>query len=67
MLLLGLPVEARLMFFNSYILPIFDYADIIWGDTGKVALIEQLQVLKNKAVRTILDLPYPLAHRPLRP
>ena len=62
-----LPLDARLIFFNSYILPIFDYADIIWGDKGKAALIEQLQVLKNKAVRIILDLPYPLAHRPLRP
>ena len=62
-----LPLDARLIIFNSYVLPIFDYADIIWGDKGKVALIEQLQVLKNKAVRIILDLPYPLAHRPLRP
>ena len=50
-----LPLEARLMFLNSYILPIFDYADIIWGDRGNVALIEQLQVLQNKAARIILD------------
>ena len=31
--------------------------DIIWEDTGNVALIEQLQVLQNKAARIILDLP----------
>ena len=32
------------MFFSSYILPIFDYADIIWGDRGNVALMDQLHV-----------------------
>ena len=32
-----LPIHNRL-FFNSYILPIFDYADIIWG-------IEEIQPL----------------------
>lgn len=35
----------------------FDYADIIWGDRGNVALLKQLQVLQNKALHTILDLP----------
>ena len=42
------------MFFNSYTLPIFNYADIIWGDRDNAALMEQLQVPQNKA---ILDLP----------
>ena len=44
------------MFFSSYILPIFDYADIIWGDSGNVALMDQLHVPQNKAARVILDL-----------
>ena len=26
-----LPLDARLLFFNSYFLPLFDYADIVWG------------------------------------
>ena len=39
------------MFFNSYLLPIFDYADIIWRDRGNVASMEQ-----NKAARMILHL-----------
>ena len=52
-----LPLEARLLFFNSYILPIFDYADVIWGDRGNVALMKQLQVLQNKAERITQDLP----------
>mgnify|MGYP001795992677 CR=1 FL=1 len=53
-----LPLEARLLFFNSYILPIFGYADIIWGDRGNKTLMSQLQILRNKAARVILDLPY---------
>ena len=52
-----LPLEARLVFFNSYILPVFDYADIIWGDRGNKTLMSQLQNLHNKAARIILDLP----------
>ena len=35
----------------------FDYADIIWGDRGNVASLKKLQVLQNKAVHIILDLP----------
>ena len=45
------------MFFNSFILPLFDYGDIIWGDRGNASLISELQVLQNKAARLILDLP----------
>ena len=52
-----LPLEARLLFFNSYILPIFDYADIIWWDRGNKTSMSQLQILHNKAARIILDLP----------
>ena len=44
------------MFFNSYILSIFDYADIVWGDRGNVSLMTQLQVLQNKVARIILPL-----------
>ena len=52
-----LPLNARIMFFNSFILPIFDYGDIIWGDRGNASLMSELQVLQNKAARLILDLP----------
>ena len=44
------------MFFSSYILPIFDYADIIWGDRGNVALMNQLHVPQNKVAHVILYL-----------
>ena len=29
-----LPLSARIMFFNSFILPLFDYGDIIWGNAS---------------------------------
>ena len=52
-----LPLDARLLFFNSYVLPLFDYADIVWGDRGNSTLMLQLQSLHNKAAKIILDLP----------
>ena len=52
-----LPLNARIMFFNSFILPLFDYGDIIWGDRGNASLMSELQVLQNKTARLILDLP----------
>lgn len=52
-----LPHKARIMFFNSFVLPLFEYADIVWGDRGNVTLMSELQVLHNNAARIILDLP----------
>ena len=52
-----LTLDARLLFFNSYVLPLFDYADIVWGDRGNSTLMLQLQSLHNKAAKIILDLP----------
>ena len=43
--------------FNSFILPLFDYAYIIWGDRGNATLMTELQILHIKGVRIILDLP----------
>lgn len=36
---------AQLTFFNSFILPLFYYGDIIWGDRGNVTLMAELQIL----------------------
>ena len=52
-----LALNARITFFNGFILPLFDYGDIIWGDGGNAYLMSELQVLQNKAARLILDLP----------
>ena len=43
--------------FNSYVLPLFHYADIVWGDRGNSTLMLQLQSLHNKAAKKFLDLP----------
>ena len=52
-----LPLNGRIMFFNSFILPLFDYGDIIWRDRGNASLMSELQVLQNKTARLILDFP----------
>ena len=36
-------------------LPIFDYADLVWGDKDNVSLIKELKILQNKAAKLILD------------
>ena len=53
-----IPLKARLTIYNSLILPLFDNADIIWGDKNNTTLMDQLQILQNKAAKTILDAPY---------
>lgn len=50
-------IHVSLTFLNSFILPLFGYGDIIWGDRGNVSLMSELQVLHNKAAHLILDLP----------
>ncbi len=50
-----LPLKARLVFYNSLVLPVFDYADLIWGDNGNITLMEDLQILQNKAAKIIID------------
>ena len=50
-----LPLYARLTFYHSMILPIFDYNDIIWGDKNNAKLMNDLQVQQNKAAKIILD------------
>ena len=37
-----LPFSARLLFYNSLVMPLFDYADLVWGDKHNVALMTSL-------------------------
>ena len=39
-----LPLHSRILFYNSYILPNFDCADIVWGDRGNETLMSDLQI-----------------------
>lgn len=50
------PVMPGYFFYNSsVVLPIFYYADLVWGDKDNVTLMKELQILQNKAAKLILD------------
>ena len=40
-----LPRSGRILFVNSLILLMFDYADIVWGDKDNAVLMNNLQLL----------------------
>ena len=46
------------LFYNSFVMPLFDYADLVWGDKHNVTLMTSLQLLQNKAAKIILDRPF---------
>ena len=52
-----LPFKARILFYKSLVMPLFEYADLVWGDKHNVTLMSSLQVLQNKAAKIILDRP----------
>ena len=43
--------------YNSMVLPLFHYADIVWGDRDNKVLMTSLQILENKVAKDILDRP----------
>ena len=49
-----LPLRARKLFYDIYILPYFDFCSIIWGNCPKYLLAE-LEKLQKRAVRIILN------------
>ncbi|CAH3159987.1 unnamed protein product, partial [Porites evermanni] len=53
-----LPHIARFHFYNRLILPNFDYDGIVWGDKDNAVLMNNLQLLQNKAAKTILNRPF---------
>ena len=52
-----LSLDARKLFFNSYVLPHFDYCSVIWGNCSKSAL-NKLVKLQKRAARIILNKDY---------
>ena len=52
-----LPKDTLITVYNTTILPLFDYAIIVWSSCGEKNL-KRLQVLQNKAMRTILGAHY---------
>jgi hypothetical protein len=49
-----LPLDARILFYNSYILPTLDYCSLVWGNCSQEQL-DYLFKLQKKAARIILD------------
>ena len=52
-----LPYNARLLYYNGLVLPTFDYADLVWGNKDNAVLMNNLQVLQNKAGKLVLNKP----------
>ena len=52
-----LPLNTLKLFYNSLVLSVFDYADLVWGDKDNVSLTNDLQILQNKAAKIILNRP----------
>ena len=49
--------NARILFFNSLILPLI-MPTLFGGDKDNTVLMNNLQLLQNKAAKTILDRPF---------
>ena len=49
-----LPMDAKKLFYNCYILPYFDYCCLIWGNCNK-KLMYELSKLQKRAARLIFD------------
>ena len=52
-----LPFQARLLFYNSVVFPIFDYPDLVWEDKNNATIMNDLQIMQNKAAKIFLDKP----------
>ena len=50
-----LPLYARKLYVMTLIVPLFDYASILWGDKNNKVLMNSLQVLYSKAAKLILN------------
>lgn len=52
-----LPMSARITLYNTLVVPLLDYADVIWGDKNNETIMNQLQILQNRAAKIILNRP----------
>ena len=59
-----LPLQARKLYFNSYILPVIDYCLTVWGNAPKLHT-ERIHKLDKRATRVILDSPPDSSSQPL--
>ena len=40
---------------STMVIPILEYASIVWGDKNNKVLMDSIQVLQNKAAKLVLD------------
>ena len=40
---------------STMVIPILEYASIVWGDKNDKVLMDSIQVLQNKAAKLVLD------------
>ena len=52
-----LPLQTRVTLYNTLILPLFDYGDVIWGYKNNETIMSDLQILQNKAAKVLLEYP----------
>ena len=52
-----LPLQARIMYYNAYVLPHFDYCSVVWSNTSGNK-INELFKLQKRAARMILNKKY---------
>jgi hypothetical protein len=49
--------KCKILFFNSYILPIFDFCCTVWGNCSEEG-IQRITKLQKRTARIILDAPF---------
>ena len=50
-----LPVYARRIYVSTMVIPILEYASIVWVYKNNIVLMDSIQVLQNKAAMLVLD------------
>ena len=50
-----LSVYARRIYVSTMVIPIHEYASIVWGDKNNKVLMDSIQVLQNKAAKLVLN------------
>ena len=50
-----LPVYARKIYVTTMVIPILEYASIVWGNKNNKVLMDSIQVLQNRAAKMVLD------------
>ena len=48
-------VYTRMIYVSTMVIPILEYASIVWGDKNNKVLMDSIQVLQNKATKLVLN------------